>query len=807
MSRQFLTGLNLNKNELLNARIQNLALAPQSPVAGQIYYNTTDNTLRYWNGTSWLTLAQGGSVETAIQTAIDALTTSDIEEGSNLYFTDQRALDALSGADIDANTIHLTQNGEGTNIKVGDDAFIGDIDSANTVNIMGVENSNAGYVSFGNGANNNVNIGTDGSGNLNLNAGLGDINLTPDGNVYINGNIVATQNYVDAAVPDNTDGLSEGTTNKYFTDQRAKDAAAALLTSSTQTNISITGTGSGLTITAENGVADSTTDDLAEGTTNLYFTPERAIAAVGGTGGADYLNTPDTIIKRDGFGQFEIGSLYVTDGIRFEAYNGSTYSGRFLGSGGQLSIEGGVSGLDITANDGNLVINANAGDVEIHPDGNLHVWSSIISTNNLYGRQSILGGPDNGNDGNIYVYDVDGNTTFAVESGSETATMYGALRVGPANTGYTVLNITDDGSGNAVIDGWNNNLILRSDSGNNGIYLGNVSDNNRVVTQGGSHSLTNKTLSTGTYLGDNLNSDGYRITNLSDPQDPQDAATKAYVDNAAAGLTWKNAVNLLWDDFNASNGGVTGTLAIDGHPALGPSDTGYRILVTTGETAGIWDYADDGSNWTLTRSADADTVAELKGATIFVEEGDVYGQSAWTQANHYISAFDGQDWVQFSGAAQIIAGAGLTKNGNEINAVGTTNRIYVASNYIDIDENYAGQASIDTLGTITTGIWHGDTIAIADGGTGATTAAEARANLGAVAKYAVNNPALTAVSGGVTWVVTHNLGTDDVTVQLKDISSKQLVEVDVEITNQNTVTLSWVSGNIVDDTFRVVVVG
>jgi len=74
-----------------------------------------------------------------------------------------------------------------------------------------------------------------------------------------------------------TSDVAEGT-SQYFTDARAKSSAADLLVGATKTNITITGTGSGLTITAENGVADSTTTDLAEGT-NLYFTNARAISA------------------------------------------------------------------------------------------------------------------------------------------------------------------------------------------------------------------------------------------------------------------------------------------------------------------------------------------------------------------------------------------------------------------------------------------------------------------------------------------------------------------------------------------------
>ena len=76
-----------------------------------------------------------------------------------------------------------------------------------------------------------------------------------------------------------TDDIEEGAANLYHTDARAKSSAAALLTGATLTNITITGSGSGLTITAENGVADSTTSNLTEGS-NLYFTNARAVDAL-----------------------------------------------------------------------------------------------------------------------------------------------------------------------------------------------------------------------------------------------------------------------------------------------------------------------------------------------------------------------------------------------------------------------------------------------------------------------------------------------------------------------------------------------
>ena len=160
--------------------------------------------------------------------------------------------------------------------------------------------------------------------------------------------------------------------------------------------------------------------------------------------------------------------------------------------------------------------------------------------------------------------------------------------------------------------------------------------------------------------------------------------------------------------------------------------------------------------------------------------------------------------MQFSGAGQVNAGTGLTKTGNTIDAIGTTNRITVAADSIDISTSYVGQASINTLGTITTGTWTGTTIAVLNGGTGATTAAQARTNLGATTKYSATLGALTA---GVRLTITHNLGTTDVIAAFKIVASNKDVVLDWETIDANSIGVTADTAVYTANTLRVTVIG
>lgn len=157
----------------------------------------------------------------------------------------------------------------------------------------------------------------------------------------------------------------------------------------------------------------------------------------------------------------------------------------------------------------------------------------------------------------------------------------------------------------------------------------------------------------------NLNADGFRVRNLADATDPQDAVTKAQLEAAVQGWKWKEPVRA------ASTASITlsGAQTIDGVSVV----AGDRVLVkdqSAGAANGI--YLAASGAWS--RAPDFDLGSEVVGAAVFVSEGTTNGNSQWNMTT------DGPVtigttvlvWAQVGGGESYTAGDGILISGGVI---------------------------------------------------------------------------------------------------------------------------------------------
>jgi len=258
-----------------------------------------------------------------------------------------------------------------------------------------------------------------------------------------------------------------------------------------------------------------------------------------------------------------------------------------------------------------------------------------------------------------------------------------------------------------------------------------------------------------------LDLNGQRVTNAAAAVAPTDLVTLQQLDDARAGIAGiKEPVRV------ATQGNVN--IASPGTEIDGVTlDEGDRVLLagqTVGTENGI--YVFNGAAAAMTRAADADAAGEiLDGTLVAVAEGTYAGHQyiqtatpsgapgSWTQV-----------WVVFNtSGTTYLAGDGLVLDGNAFSIVAADGSIEVTADAISVG-----------------------LVPVAKGGTGGTTAAQARASLGVPGRYTT---LLGALAAGVPSNVVHGLGSETPLVTVREVATGAHIELDVETVDANTVSV------------------
>lgn len=283
---------------------------------------------------------------------------------------------------------------------------------------------------------------------------------------------------------------------------------------------------------------------------------------------------------------------------------------------------------------------------------------------------------------------------------------------------------------------------------------------------------------------------GFKLTNVGTPLASTDAANKGYVDNAVAGLSWKDSVRMA----TTSNVALTGAgVAVDGVTPV----VGDRILVknqSSPQENGIYVVA--AGAWA--RAGDADIAAEIEGMAAYVNEGTTNGDTAWVcTANAPITVGTTPlPFVQFVGGGTITAGNGLTQTGNTLNVGAGTgitvnaDDVAVALNGVD-NPRLADMAQNTIKGRIGAGTGDPEDL----------TAAQVRSILGSLRSATVN-----CVAGTVT-TVNHNFGYRNVSVTVwRNSTPWDDVDPDIERPDGNNVVVRF-NAAVAANEYQIMVVG
>lgn len=420
----------------------------------------------------------------------------------------------------------------------------------------------------------------------------------------------------------------------------SQDAVAAAIAAGTHSNITITYDDATNTFTfaAENGVADSTTDNLSEGSTNKYFTDERAQDAVGNSVGTG-LTYNDTT-----------GAISVTTNT-YDAYGSASTVAGDLTTHTSATEAHGATGAVVGTTNTQTLTNKTLTSPKINEDVALSATATEL---NILDGATLTTAELNTLDG-ITASTTELNYVDGVTSGVQGQLDAKAPINNPAFTGDVSLPSSIIFEGTTAND-FETTVTATDPTADRTITLPDAS---------GTVILSTDTVSSLTAPTGSFSMNTQKITNLGTPDQSTDAATKAYVDAVSEGLHIHASVHAATSaNINIST-------------ALEPGDTidgvvlaeGNRVLVksqTNSAQNGIYVVQASGA---ALRASDFNEPMEVDGGDfVFVTGGTLYDNTGWVQttANVVTIGTDPIVFTQFSGAGTYTAGYGLELlNGNQ----------------------------------------------------------------------------------------------------------------------------------------------
>ena len=364
----------------LQSQIDNLVLNDLTDVNAS---SPTSGDALVWNGTSWVPQAPFSQAD--FDSAFAAKTTTDLTEGTNLYYTDVRVRSHIQGQDLDL----------GSNKILFSNVYsaLGDLPNASSYHGMFAHVHGTGKAYYAHA-----------------------------------GSWIELAN--NSELPTSTDDISEGSTNLYFTEERVDDRVAALIQAGEDISVVYDDVANTLTIALASSVdgldlSNNSTDDLSEGSTNLYYTDARVDANFATktttdlTEGTNLYYTDarvDANIATKTTDDITEGStnLYYTD-ARVNTFLGSGNAGNIITTGyiaGPASFT--IDPAAVGDNTGTVII---AGNLQV--DGTTTTINSttveVDDLNIVLGAGSINAGAANG--GGITIdLGTDGSATFTYNS-------------------------------------------------------------------------------------------------------------------------------------------------------------------------------------------------------------------------------------------------------------------------------------------------------------------------------------------------------------------------------------------------------